>query len=319
MAVLFHPTAERRGRGPRREVIRLKKAIVPILLAAMACAGETGARTWYVYPGGAGGDAPTIQAAVDSAAASGDKILLKGGVYREGGIVVDGKNVAIDQFDGQAYLHAPAPGTGVCVTARNVGSGFALNAVAFRGFETAIALENASGYVQWPSVRACGRAVTVSGASSAPTVWFALVDSCGTGVEVNGGSAVVLQNLTIVHCAAGVAFRGGSATLARSIVYGCENGVSCTGGAASLSCNDLFLNGVDYSGCAPGGTDFYTDPIFCFAAASSPVLYWLHESSPCLTGSNPCGLRCGALTQAAGCTGTAVEGTSWGVIKAIYR
>lgn len=301
-----------------REVIRLKHAFVSAMIVAMILAGGARAKTWYVHPGG-GGDAPTIQAAVDSAAASGDKILLKGGIYRETGIVVDGKAVTIDQFEGQAYLHAPVPGTGVCLTARNVPGGFSLNSLAFRGFETAIALENAAGYVQWPSVRACGRAVAVSGAGSTPTIWFALVDSCGTGVEVYDGAAVVLQNLTIVHCGTGVAFRGGSTAFTRSIVYGCATGVSCSGGAANSGCNDFFMNGADYAGCAAGATDFYSDPMFCFAVAPSPGHYWLHASSPCITGSNPCGVRCGAITASAGCTGTAVEETSWGAVKALYR
>ena len=283
--------------------------------------GEARGRTWYVYPNGVGGDAPTIQAAVDSAAASGDKILLRAGVYRETGIVVDGKALLIDQVDGQAYLRSPSPGSGVCITARNVSSGFSLNSLSFRGFETAIALENTAGYVQWPTLRDCGRGVSISGGLSAVTVWFALIDSCGTGVEVNGGAAIVLQNLTIAHCETGVAFGGGSSTFARSIVYGCSTGASCAGGAAAPSCNDYFLNGADYAGCAPGATDFYSDPMFCFAVAPSPGLYWLHAASPCFTGAdpNPCGVRCGALITAAGCTGTAIEETSWGAVKALYR
>jgi|GEM_PF-1927223 hypothetical protein len=302
-----------------REVIRLKSAIVAATVLSLCIGGEARGRTWYVYPNGVGGDAPTIQAAVDSAAVSGDKILLKGGVYRETGIVIDGKALLIDQVDGQAYLRSPSPGSGVCITARNISSGFSLNALAFRGFETAIALENASGYVQWPTLRECGRGVAISGGLSSVNVFLALIDSCGTGVEVNGGAAIVLQNLTIAHCGTGAAFGGGSSTFTRSIVYGCSTGVSCSGGAAASSCNDYFLNGTDYAGCAPGATDFYSDPKFCFAVAPAPGHYWLHHTSPCFTGENPCGVRCGALIAAAGCTGTAVEETSWGAVKALYR
>ena len=312
------------GAGPAirrsaREVIPLKSALVAATMLMLCLGGEARGRTWYVYPGGVGGNAPTIQAAVDSAAVSGDKILLKPGVYRETGIVIDGKALLIDQDGGQAHMRSPSPGSGVCITARNIPSGFSLNSLAFRGFETAIALENATGYVQWSTLRDCVRGVAISGGLSAVTVWFSLVDSCGTGVEVSGGAAIVLQNLTIAHCEAGVVFGGGSSTFTRSILYGCSTGASCSGGAVNPSCNDYFLNGTDYEGCAPGATDFYSDPMFCFAVAPSPGLYWLHATSPCFTGANPCGVRCGAMTAAAGCTGTAVEETSWGAVKALYR
>jgi hypothetical protein len=297
----------------------LKYVFIPTIACALLMGGTAASKTWYVYPNGVGGNAPTLQAAVDSAALSGDNIMLKGGVYRETGVVVDGKAVLIDQFEGQVYMRSPVPGSGTCIAFRNIPAGFSLNALSFRGFETAVAIEDASGYVQWPSIRSCGCGIAISGASSALTVWYALVDSCSSGIEVDGGADVVIQNETIVHCSTGIAFNSGSATLSRSIVYACATGVSCTGGAANLSCNNFFLNGADYAGCTAGATDFYSDPMFCFAVAPSPGLYWLHADSPCFTAANPCGVRVGAIIGAAGCTGTAADETSWGALKEMYR
>lgn len=284
-----------------------------LLLAEVAIA-----RTWYVYPDGSGGDAPTIQAAVDSAA-SGDWILLKGGIYHESGIVINGKAVQIDRFDGLATIISPVPGEGTCITIRNVPSGFTLNSLSFRGFETALAVENSSGYFQWFNVSSCFRGLAISGAASSPLVHYALIDSCSTGIEIAGGSAVQLNNETIAHCSTGIASNGGNAAVARCIVYSCSVGVACSGGIVDLSCNDFFLCSVNYSGCTAGSTDFYADPMFCLGVPSSPGPYWLHKDSPCFTGSNPCGVRVGAFVSIAGCTGTAVEEASWGAIKQLYR
>jgi len=274
------------------------------------------ADTWFVYPDGRG-PTPTIQSAVDSAA-SGDMLFLEGGVYHEGGIVVDGKVLTIEQNQ-QVYLIAPSAGAGTCITIKNV-SGFTLNSLAFRGFETAVALENASGFIQFITVKSCTRGISVTGASSAPTSWFCVIDSCGTGIEVQEGGPILLRNETIANCSTGVRFTGGTTTLTRSIVYHANTGVQCSGGGVTGGCNDFYLNGVDYSGCMPGADDFYLDPMFCFWKPPAPSAYWLHVNSPCFaTASNPCGVRVGALTSAAGCSGTAVETTTWGGIKDIYR
>ena len=109
--------------------------------------------------------------------------------------------------------------------------------------------------------------------------------------------------------------------MTRSIVYGCTTGVQCSGGGATLGCNDFFNNGTDYSSCTAGATDFPTDPMFCFWASSAGP-YWLHSLSPCFnnTVKNPCNVKIGAITSTLpGCTGTAVESSSWGSIKGMYR
>jgi len=282
----------------------------------IACtAMGAGAETWYVLPDGSG-RTPTIQSAVDSAAASGDAIMIKGGVYYQGGIIVDGKNIMIDQYEGQVYLIAPSAGTGACFTIRDGAAG-EINSLAIRGFDTAIAVENGSPTIQWITLKACSRGAMISGTASAPKIWYSVVDSCATGIEVSGGS-VTLQNQTIVNCMTGALFSGGSTTFSRTIVDSCSTGVQCSGGSATLSCNDFFLNATNYSGCAAGANDFYTDPKFCFWKSTNGP-YWLHDTSPCFTKANPCAVRVGAFTASPGCTGTAVQQSSWGEIKAIYR
>lgn len=292
----------------------LKSLLIAALIVA-SVAPASGSKTWTVLPDGSG-NTPTVQSAVDSAASLGDVIVIKGGVYHQDGIIVDGKSITIVQSEGQVHMIVPPSGSGVCFTFRNSAAGN-LSSLAFRGFETAIAVEDASPTIQFATLKACNRGITISGAST-PKVWYSLLDSCGTAVEVQGGS-VTLQNQTIVNCSIGTRFLGGSSSFTRTIVANCATGVQCSGGSATIGCNDFFLNAADYAGCAAGTNDFYTDPKFCFWKSTAGP-YWLHDTSPCLTRTNPCGVLVGAFTApSAGCTGTAVEQTSWGAIKAIYR
>jgi hypothetical protein len=293
------------------EVMPVNRIVLVAALCVFIVSGNVQGTTWRVPL-----DAPTIQAAVDSCATSGDAIMVAGGVYHEGSIVVDGKNISIDQ-SAQVTVVAPSIGIGTFITFRNA-TGGALRSLSIRGFGTAVAVENASPSIVAVTLKACNQGMTVSGASS-PQFTYSIVDSCGIGVDVQAGS-VTLQNETIVHCVTGARLLGGSATMSRSILYGCTTGVLCSGGSATLGCDDFFQNGADYDGCPPGTGDFYSDPKFCFWASSANP-YSLHYTSPCFVVSlNPCNVKIGAITSTiAGCYGTAVESSSWGSIKGIYR
>lgn len=289
----------------------VQKMLLVAALIVVSVSGKVEGKIWSVPAG-----APTIQAAVDSCAATGDLIQITGGVYHEGSILVDGKNITINQ-NGQVTIIAPSIGIGTCFAIRNT-TGGSIMFLAIRGFGTAIAVENASLSITAVSLKACNKGVTVAGASS-PQFTYSIVDSCGTGIEVQAGS-VTLQSNTIVHCGTGARFLLGSTTMTRSIVYGCTTGVQCAGGGATLGCNDFFNNGTDYGGCSAGTNDFYLDPKFCFWASSAGP-YWLHNTSPCFNVLlNPCNVKIGAITSTSpGCTGTAVERSSWESIKNIYR
>lgn len=295
----------------------MHRLLILLVLVVALMAGGLQARVWYVYSDGSG-DAPTIKAAVDSAAASGDQIMVSGGQYYEENIDIDGKDVMMDALTGIVYIIAPSHGSGTAFIIRNVSSVFMLNSYNISGFGTAVSVENASPNLNFMTVTDCAEGIRVTGAASAPYFTYALIDSCVTAFDIQQGSGVTVQNHTIVNCTTGVSVAAGVVTLIRNIIYGCDVGVVC-GGSVSLQCNNLYNNNSDYTGCSPGATDFYTDPMFCFLTPPSPGKYYLHQDSPCWTGSNPCGLSVGTFTSIYGCAGEGVEEKTWGAIKRMYR
>ena len=94
-------------------------------------------------------------------------------------------------------------------------------------------------------------------------------------------------------------------------------------GAASLSCTDVIDNdGGDWVDCIADqyGTDgnFSTEPLFCDADMDD---FTLRSDSPCLPGNHPDGYDCGVIGAfGEGCDEpTAVEHTSWGGVKSLFR
>ncbi len=126
---------------------------------------------WYVYPDGSG-DAPTIQAAIDSTA-SGDIILVAAGAYYEENITVDGKDISmIDAFEGIPYINAPVPGSGTGFILRNVSSSLMFNSMCIVGFDTGVSIESGSPTINCIDVNECISGVVVSGAASAPFIGY---------------------------------------------------------------------------------------------------------------------------------------------------
>ncbi len=118
-------------------------------------------------------------------------------------------------------------------------------------------------------------------------------------------STPILRNTIIASSLVGVGFRkffGGSPILECSNMYGNAGGDWIAGVAGQAG-----LNG-----------NFSSDPLFCDAPNGD---FTLHANSPCAPGNHPDGAACGligALDVVCGAT-TAVEPTSWGAVKAMFR
>ena len=288
------------------------------LLTSILLHGAAAAQAIYEVKADGSGDAPTIQAAIDIAL-SGDVIVVWGGYYSEDDLLVDGKDIYLQNLNGIPVIISSSYRQGTGITFRDVGMSSNLLGFEFREFARGISIENCAGIYWYCNVIDCGTGIEVSGPSSAPSIMFSLLESCGTGIRVLDGSGVSVRNMTLVNAVTGIEALGGSSTLIRSIIHGCDTGALCSGGSISLSCNNFYLNMADYSGCAAGVGDFYGKTWFCYDAGGSPGPYYLHIDSPCWAENNACGVDVGAYTQSPGCTGTAVEETSWGAIKKMYR
>jgi hypothetical protein len=293
----------------------VKRMVFSTLFAVLAACNSLGAADWHVYSDGSG-DAPTIAAAADSAE-SGDLVYIHGGTYIEEGILFDGKDVTCITTEGRVYINAPVEGSGIGFTIRSATNAFWIDSVYLRGFDTGIAVEDASPVIWYITIQDCVTGMGISGAS-APSFAYSIVDSSGTAVAVTGGTDVLLQNLTIVGCTTGVSVPAGDVTIERNIIYGCNVGVACAGGAVTLTCNDLYSNVSNYEACTAGPTDFFLDPIFCFYTPPSTIPYQLHVDSPCASGNSPCGGFLG-FNGTPVCSGQDVKTTTWGEIKSLYR
>ncbi|MBN1886217.1 MAG: hypothetical protein JW876_11935 [Candidatus Krumholzibacteriota bacterium] len=293
------------------------KGILVSLFALLFLAGAAEAAFWNVYPDGSG-VCPTIQSALDSAAASGDFISIEGGVYHEENLSVAGKDVFLSFNGGNVYVTAPTPGSGTGITIAGASPAFNLFGISFVGFATGVAIEDGSPAVSYANIRECGTGIAVSGASSAPDLSFNFIDSCAVGIEAAGGMLVDVGNHTIVDCETGVRVAGAAAVVQRSIVYGCDTGIDLASGTVAIDCSDFWMNGVDAAGVSLPPTNIHELPRFCFVAYPQAP-FFLHVDSPCWSANNDCGVNMGAFTVTWGCEGTAVRETTWSGIKSLYR
>jgi predicted outer membrane repeat protein len=152
----------------------------------------------------------------------------------------------------------------------------------------------------------------------------------GGGIHITGYSQGYLENNTI-HAnrawgpegASGItAFNQSHIDVYRCIVSSgaTRPGISCEVlSTATLDCNCVWGNTVNYSDCTPGPRDFSECPSFCYADFDN---YNLCDGSPCAPGNHPGGYDCGLIgARGVGCScgPTRTEATSWGAIKAMYR
>jgi Right handed beta helix region len=312
--------------------------------------GSVDARVWDVFVDGSG-DAPTIQAAIDSAAA-GDVVRVGPGTYSGAGnqdISFRGKAIVVESVDGwETTIVQPASSFPRRCFRFDSGEG---RSSVLDGFTLRDGLGQGSG---------------VSCDGSSPTILRCMIfhneagSSLGGGFAALGGASPLFEQCTLAwNIAVDWGDAGGgyldasqatfvSCTLTRNIgSFGApfilDNGAACvfercilshqsyglfwcrTGTeTVSLSCCDVFGNDPgDYTGCIEGqnGVDgnFQADPLLCGVSYSAPDLR-LDLASPCLDAPG-CGLigslgiGCGAPPVAVG----ELPDLPWSRVKALYR
>lgn len=139
---------------------------------------------------------------------------------------------------------------------------------------------------------------------------------------VSGGGTLRFESCTVTGAESyfGVVWNENARVeVARSIFVGsrAQSVFRSLGGSLAMTCVNVYASsGAVFGGSTPPDTQgvFSADPLFCDPVHGD---YRLAADSPCLPGATPCGDLVGAL--AVGCGAVAVEATSWGKIKNLYR
>ena len=275
-------------------------------------------RTWRVNVNGTG-DAPTIQAAVDSSA-SGDTILVAPGVYVQGTVMIIGKDtlmVMSEQGPAETFIES-----------RLVI--YSSSYITIEGFT----FENSS----WSGIYAYlsehlvlrGNVVRKAVESAVALERSTDVTISGNAIYSNGGgihcmdltSSVNVHGNTIAHnTSSGFSADDINYSISNNIIVYNKIGVSLTAG--TFNCNDVYGNDINYALLFvpdPTGSNgnISMAPLFCGVDPASSGNYYLQRASPCAPGNNPEDPSCGLIgIYDVGCGDTSAKKTTWGEIKAI--
>jgi len=277
-------------------------------------------RTWYVRNDGTG-DAPTIQAAVDSAHAS-DTILVGPGTYAYTLPVI------IENKDSLTVMSESGPqSTSVNAISLNFANYTSILGFTFENYQFGIVLGWSHHLrIENNIVRNATEAGIYAYVASEVSIANNLVYGCQTGMSIGDASGnIEVRNNTISHCSGWGIFTDASPlALANTIVSFNNVGVEAFN-PISVLCSDVHGNGTNYAllGMSdPTGTNgnISVDPLYCGVEPQQSGNYLLQSISPCAPGNHPDGYSCGLIGRnPVGCGSTPVEKSSWSGMKSLYR
>ena len=324
-----------------------------VLLLVLFIATRLESRTWHINPAGTG-DAPTIQAGVDSAVAL-DTVLVGPGTYTDTTHVLIGaedkavcthlyKNIVLVAEKGprETVIDYTAGDVGVYVASGGAGAvvhGFMIyrKSADFYLTGTGALIEAASTFERnWIVSVSYATAIHVIGDDPGVKTlrWNLLVGN--TGNVVLDGSNVVIENNTIdgrprhfliEYPGSAVDCRRATNVTIRRNIFCFTYGVDClpTGPDGSLvhefNCEMPWIldkTSAPPPECDENGNYPWTDPEFCSLQGVN-FNYLLQSDSPCAPGNHPMdpSVLIGAFE--AGCGTVPAKDSSWGAIKSKFR
>lgn len=277
--------------------------------------------TWIVKSDGSG-DAPTIQAAIDSAFA-GDTILVFAGLYVENSIFINKDQLTLISKEGPENTiledSDPPPNIlGLSNSSHVVVKGFTFRNCVW----TALTLYQCYNILIEDNIFSNNvlHAIYVELCSNV-TIKECLLYENSNGIYMLGNGCI-LSNNTISHNAGDGVCLQAIATYELSnnlIVYNDMGVTTGIGSSIICSCNNVFNYGFNYTiDPDPTGTNgnISIDPQYCAFDPPGSGNFYIQSDSPCLPGNHPIGYPCGLIGKySAGCGETSVKSESWGKIK----
>ena len=297
-----------------------------IYQTSITTAGYT--RIWYVKPDQTG-DAPTIQAAIDSSAV-GDTVLVASGTYAiEGRIWCSKKLILLSEVGPENTLI-------VGIAERNDlyiqwVSGVIVNGFTFSNFAIIINW-GSHNTIENNILDGSGLKLEAGGSHE---IRNNLILSSSIGILcVDYSTNVTIHNNTISNChstygwpaGSGICLGEGSYTVYNNIITNNTYGIVSISVAVYLDCNNVWANTDSNYDLTffpdPTGTNgnISLDPQFCGVDPLESGNFYLQSDSPCAPGNHPDGYSCSVIGKySVGCGEVPVKKESWGKIKSLYK
>lgn len=304
-----------------------------IVLFAVSITGHPAyARTWYVLPDGSG-DAPTIQAAIDSSS-TGDTILVAPGFYS----ITEDINIR-EQDELYLISEAGAGETVIDAGGRdlyvNIGdsyfdmllevvvSGFTFqffefDAIAIDGIERVVIEENIIRYNgdDGISVGICTECYIRNNVIYSNT--YGIAGAWSNGMEIT-------SNTIAYNTMAGVLLaQYYHYVMSNNVISNNYFGLESHSSDVDFTCNNVSDNVNNYAYYLSDQTgingNISAPPQYCAVYPLENGNFYFQSDSPCVPGNHPDGESCGLIgALPVGCSTTANKVASWGFIKLLYR
>lgn len=304
---------------------------VTIFALVLFVTANVQARTWHVKSD-ATGDAPTVQAGIDSSTA-GDTVLVSSGTYYEHDLIMKTGVCLRGESSGPPCVTIDAQQQGLLMRCIKNGSSTSIEGlIMINGSPYGMSCEGSLLWFDGPTVNNCIFANNMNPAVGA-TYSSPKLNNCvfhdnygpaGTVAAVYLGSDVSISHCTFMNNSAGIAVgMEAMAGIDHCIFAYCERYSFYTADEMSfygVSCSDLYANGspgVDQGIAEQIPSCFIADPQFCGIPGSHN--YYLQSDSPCAPGNHPNGSDCGIIgALPVSCGNVKTENRTWGSVKALY-
>jgi len=290
-------------------------------------------RTWHVRNDGTG-DVPTIQAAIDSAAA-GDTITLAKGVFSVDSVLMcpTKNDLLINSEAGPESTSLSFSGTSGFFKAVTC-SGLSIEGISFKDSPGRALSVSMSSRI---AVSNC-RFLNNGHDNGRSALLFEWCDSIEVHDSILGGnpggvifyeedSNILMYNNTFLGNSDTAINLNGvrECSISNSIVSGSSFGIIGIGSNLTIACNDVYNNTENYAITGfpdPTGLNgnISVDPQFCSIDPVAYNNYYLQSDSPCAPGNHPSGYACGLIGgETVGCGTTGTEKASWSKVKQLFK